>query len=188
MVDLNLYEPADIIMYAEDGNVVLKEKSLVAFDKTTNRVIAAGNEAEYADNRRDGTIIVMSPLRLGMVADFTVAEKMFRMFFMKAGIKPGKIRRKRVAVSVPTGATEVEKKAYQDLFYLICNASEVLLTDMRITEFISKMPETASKYKIMIEITKDEPAAYAREMLNKGIICAKKAGMTMEEVAEFLSI
>lgn len=188
MVDLNLYEPADIIMYAEDGNVVSKEKSLIAFDKTTNRVIAAGNEAEYADNRQDGTIVIMSPLRLGRVADFTVAEKMFRIFFMKAGIKPGKIRRKRVAVSVPSGATEVEKKAYQDLFYLICNASEVLLTDMRVTEFISKMPETASKYKIMIEIAKDEPAAYVREILKKGIMCAKQAGMTMEEVAKFLSI
>lgn len=50
-MNFNLYEPADIIIYAEGGDMVLKEKSLVAFDKTTNKFIAAGNEAEYADNR-----------------------------------------------------------------------------------------------------------------------------------------
>lgn len=130
----------------------------------------------------------MSPLRLGNIADFTVAGKMFHMLLLKAGMKPGKIRRKRVAVSVPLGMTEIEKKAFMDIFYLVCNASEVLLTDMRITEFVNKMPETASKYKIMIEVAKDEPAAYAREILKKGISCAKQAGMAREELEKLMEL
>ena len=74
MRDMN-YEPADIIIYIRDKGIVLQEKSLVAYEEGSGKIIAVGNEAEgLAEAEKH--ILVRSPLRRGIVADYFAAAAM----------------------------------------------------------------------------------------------------------------
>ncbi|MBQ4231917.1 MAG: rod shape-determining protein MreB, partial [Lachnospiraceae bacterium] len=91
--------------------VVLKEPSVVAFDKDTNRIKAIGEEARLMLGRTPGNIVAVRPLRQGVISDYTVTEKMIKYFLQKAVGKT--FRKPRISVCVPSGATEVEKNAVQ---------------------------------------------------------------------------
>lgn len=174
-------EPADILIYVKDKGIVLKEKSLAAFDEKECRLIVAGNDAEnLSRNSYDGMILV-SPLRQGMITDFTVAREMFRQLLEKAGVRLRGIRRTGAVICIPKGVTEVEKKAYEDLFCVIFNTGKIDLTDMGKEELVRNMPEIYDKYNVLIEITKDNPALYVKEQLRKALAYAREAGIANEE-------
>ena len=69
------YEPADIAIYIQDKGMVLKEKSLVAFDAVNSKIIAFGTEAEYIAKGNAENILVASPLRQGMIVDYHLLYK-----------------------------------------------------------------------------------------------------------------
>ncbi|MDE6052289.1 MAG: rod shape-determining protein, partial [Lachnospiraceae bacterium] len=71
MVELNSYEPADIEIHLKDKGMVLKEKSLVAFTKSDGKILAIGKEAEEISRKNIEDVQVISPLRRGMIADYT---------------------------------------------------------------------------------------------------------------------
>lgn len=192
-------EPADIVIYVKDRGIVLREKSLIAIDKEKCKTVAVGNEAEWLDQEPESPIVVISPLRQGMITDFTVAKEMFKVFFQKAQIKiKGFQRPKRIAVSVPKGISEVELKTYDDLFCVIFNINiplslyrgdlslyvpPVCFTDIEMNEFIET---SAEKYTVIIGITKENPAAYVREQLKHTLEYAKEAGIDREDVIQML--
>ena len=101
---------ASVLVYVRGKGVVLKEPSVVAYDKDTNEIKAIGEEARQMMGRTPGNIAAVRPLRQGVISDYTITEKMLRYFIQKAmGRKT--LKRPRVCIGVPSGVTEVEKNA-----------------------------------------------------------------------------
>ncbi|NLZ83009.1 MAG: rod shape-determining protein [Clostridiales bacterium] len=107
---------ASVLVYIKGKGVVLKEPSVVAFDRDTNKIKAIGEEARLMLGRTPGNIIAVRPLRQGVISDYTVTEKMLKYFIQKA-VGKQRFRKPRISVCVPSGVTEVEKKAVEDATY-----------------------------------------------------------------------
>lgn len=118
---------ASILVYVRGRGVVLKEPSVVAFDRDTNKIKAIGEEARLMLGRTPGNIVAVRPLRQGVISDYTVTEKMMKYFIQKA-IGRRSLRKPRIAVCVPSGVTEVEKKAVEDATYQ-AGAREVVIIE-----------------------------------------------------------
>ncbi len=88
----------------------------MAFDRDTNKIKAIGEEARLMLGRTPGNIVAVRPLRQGVISDYTVTEKMLKHFIQKA-IGKKTFRKPRISVCVPSGVTEVEKKAVEDATY-----------------------------------------------------------------------
>ena len=75
---------ASVLVYVKGKGVVLKEPSVVAFDRDTNEIKAIGEDARLMLGRTPGNIIAIRPLRQGVISDYTVTEKMIKYFVQKA--------------------------------------------------------------------------------------------------------
>jgi rod shape-determining protein MreB len=104
---------ANTLIYVKGKGIVLNEPSIVAFDKNTKRIIALGNKAKEMQGREHKEIKVTRPMRDGVIADFEIAEGMIRAFIKKVR-GTGAMASRRVVVAVPSGVTEVEKRAVRD--------------------------------------------------------------------------
>ncbi|RKY39887.1 MAG: rod shape-determining protein [Candidatus Omnitrophota bacterium] len=104
---------ATTLVYIKGEGIVLCEPSVVAIQKGGNSVLTVGEEAKRMLGRTPGNIVALRPMRDGVIADFEVTESMLRYFIRKAQrrrflIKP------RIVIAVPSGITEVEKRAVKD--------------------------------------------------------------------------
>jgi rod shape-determining protein MreB and related proteins len=104
---------ANTLVYAKGQGIVLSEPSVVAINKETGRVRAVGNEAKSMVGRTPGNIVAIRPMKDGVIADFEVTEKMLKHFIHKVHNRR-RLVWPRVAVSVPSGITPVEKRAVID--------------------------------------------------------------------------
>ncbi|MCD8010018.1 MAG: rod shape-determining protein MreB [Lachnospiraceae bacterium] len=107
---------ASVLVYIKGKGVVLKEPSVVAYDRDTNEIKEIGEEARKMIGRTPGNIVAIRPLRQGVISDYAITEKMMKYFIRKAMGKKT-LRKPRIAVCIPSGATEVEKKAVEDATY-----------------------------------------------------------------------
>ena len=107
---------ASVLVYITGKGVVLKEPSVVAFDRDTKKIRAIGEEARLMIGRTPGNIVAIRPLRQGVISDYTVTEKMLKHFIQKA-IGKRTFKKPRISVCVPSRVTEVEKKAVEDAAY-----------------------------------------------------------------------
>jgi len=104
---------ANSLVYVKDRGIVLREPSVVAIQTGTNRVLAVGNEAKRMLGRTPGNITAIRPMKDGVIADFEITEAMLRYFIRK--VQSNRIMvRPRIIISVPSGITEVEKRAVKD--------------------------------------------------------------------------
>ena len=104
---------ANTLVYVKDQGIVLREPSVVAVQAGTNRVLAVGDEAKRMLGRTPANIVAVRPLKDGVIADFEVTEAMLRHFITK--VHNRKVRVKpRVVIAVPSGITEVEKRAVRE--------------------------------------------------------------------------
>lgn len=104
---------ATVLVYIKGKGVLLKEPSVVAIDKSNNKVRAVGEEARQMIGRTPGNIVAIRPLRDGVISDYDITETMLKHFINKAcGSK--RISAPRVMVCIPCQATEVEKRAVRD--------------------------------------------------------------------------
>ncbi|MGI5920570.1 MAG: rod shape-determining protein [Syntrophomonadaceae bacterium] len=101
---------ASVIVFKKGKGIVLHEPSVVAIDKTTNNVIAVGQEARDMLGRTPGHIIAVRPLREGVIADYDTTEKMLTYFIRKV-VGRRWFFKPRIIVCIPTGATDVEERA-----------------------------------------------------------------------------
>ena len=99
---------ASILVYIKGRGVVLKEPSVVAFDRDTNQIKAIGEEARLMIGRTPGNIVAVRPLRQGVISDYTVTEKMLK-YFIKKAVGKKTLRKPRISVCIPSGATEVDE-------------------------------------------------------------------------------
>ncbi len=103
---------ANTLVFAKNRDIVLNEPSVVAIRKRTQEILAFGFEAKEMVGRTPGEIITVRPLKDGVIADFDLAEQMIRYFIKKSS--PSLIPRPRIAICIPSGITEVEKRAVRD--------------------------------------------------------------------------
>jgi rod shape-determining protein MreB len=104
---------ANTLVYVRDRGIVLREPSVVAIQAGTSHVLAVGEEAKRMLGRTPGNITAIRPMKDGVIADFDITEAMLRYFIQKVhtrryGVKP------RVIVAVPSGITEVERRAVRE--------------------------------------------------------------------------
>ncbi|NLM09666.1 MAG: rod shape-determining protein [Clostridiaceae bacterium] len=106
---------ATILVYIKGKGIVLREPSVVAIDKNTNRLLAVGEEARKMLGRTPGNIVAIRPLRDGVISDYQVTERMLKYFLNKVCSRSMfKLFKPRVMICVPSGVTEVEKRAVED--------------------------------------------------------------------------
>ena len=118
---------ANSLIYVKGKGIVLTEPSVVAIQKGTNNVLAVGNEAKRMLGRTPGNILAIRPLKDGVIADFEITESMLRYFITKVHNRKALVR-PRIVVAVPSGITEVEKRAVKDSA-LHAGAREVYLIE-----------------------------------------------------------
>ena len=106
---------ANTVVYLKGKGVVTREPSVVAVNEKTDppTVVAVGNEAKAMIGRTPGSITAVRPLKNGVIADFEITSEMLKEFIKKA-IKSSPFSRARVLICVPSGITEVERKAVHD--------------------------------------------------------------------------
>lgn len=104
---------ASVLVYIKNKGIVLQEPSVVAIDTNSDKVLAVGSEARRMLGRTPGNIVAIRPLKDGVISDYEVTERMLRYFINKTC---GKRRffKPKIIVCVPSGVTEVEKRAVID--------------------------------------------------------------------------
>ena len=105
---------ANTLVHVRDRGIVISEPSVVAIDAKTRRVLAIGAEAKRMVGRTPASIIAIRPLRDGVISDFDVTEQMIKYFVHKVHDRVGLIPRPRMLLGIPSGVTEVEKRAVRD--------------------------------------------------------------------------
>ena len=121
---------ASILVCIKGKGVVLKEPSVVAIDRDTNKIMAIGEEARLMIGRTPGNIVAVRPLRQGVISDYTITEKMLKYFITKA-VGKKTLRKPRISVCIPSGATEVEKKAVEDATSVAPLGMQTLMRGLR---------------------------------------------------------
>ena len=104
---------ANTLVYVKGQGIVLSEPSVVAVHATTGKVIAVGQEAKRMMGRTPGEIVAIRPMKDGVIADFETVEKMIRYFINKVHNRTTLVK-PRIVICVPSGITEVEKRAVRE--------------------------------------------------------------------------
>lgn len=106
---------ANTLVYVRGQGIVINEPSVVAINTNTNQVLAIGEEAKRMVGKTPASIVATRPLVDGVVSDFEVTEQMLRYFINKVHTQRFKLlARPRVVIGIPSGVTEVEKRAVED--------------------------------------------------------------------------
>jgi rod shape-determining protein MreB len=103
---------ANTLIWLRGKGIVLNEPSIVAFDRTNKKIVALGKDAQQMLGRTHRDIRTIRPMKDGVIADFEIAEGMIREFIRK--IHASWLPSRRIVISVPSGVTEVEKRAVRD--------------------------------------------------------------------------
>ncbi|MEE1350896.1 MAG: rod shape-determining protein [Clostridia bacterium] len=117
---------ANTIIYVKGRGIVVREPSVVAIDRYTGKVVAAGEEANKMIGRTPDNIIAIRPMKDGVIADFDITQAMIKHFIRKAKVVG--ILKPRVVVCIPSGITEVERRAVEEAV-IQAGAKEVALIE-----------------------------------------------------------
>ena len=104
---------ANTVVFIKGRGIILREPSVVAINRNNKQVLAVGEEAKKMIGRTPGNIVAIRPLKDGVIADFDITQEMLKYFIRKATQKKS-IFQPRVVVCVPSGVTEVEKRAVEE--------------------------------------------------------------------------
>src|SRR5688500_1291430 len=104
---------ANTLVYVKNHGIVLREPSVVAIEKESRNVLAIGAEAKRMLGRTPASIIAVRPLKNGVIADFEVTQEMIKYFIKKVHNRRSLLH-PRIVIGVPSGITEVEKRAVRE--------------------------------------------------------------------------
>lgn len=142
---------ANTLVFCKSRGVVIDEPSIVAINKVTNTVEAVGTDAKEMLGRTPTNIAAIRPMKDGVIANFEVAEKMLQHFIRKAQ-KGRSFMSPRVIIGIPTGITQVERRAVEDSAYR-AKASEVFLVEEAVAAAIGAgLPITEPRGNIVVDI------------------------------------
>lgn len=140
------YEPVAIKIYLRDKSIIINEVSLLAYDKRTNKVLAVGEEVSKLLQNTSEDILVVCPLKYGIIADFNLSVVMFQKLIYNA-IGKKSFRRPKIAVCVPIELTQVEEKAFTETFFRM--GRKVLVLQKAADQGFHQIPKG---YQIIVEI------------------------------------
>ncbi|MCH7675147.1 rod shape-determining protein [candidate division KSB1 bacterium] len=103
---------ANTLVYVKGRGILINEPSIVAIRRGDQEILAYGSEAKTMMGRTPGDLVTVRPLKDGVIADFDLAEKMIRHFIKK--VQTNRFLRPRIAICIPSGITEVERRAVRD--------------------------------------------------------------------------
>ena len=104
---------ANTLVFMKGKGIVMREPSVVAVDVRSDTVLAVGSQAKEMIGRTPGSIVAVRPLKDGVIADFDITATMLKHFIRKA-VKASLFSKPRVVVCIPSGVTEVERRAVED--------------------------------------------------------------------------
>ena len=104
---------ANTLVHCKDKGIIIREPSVVAVEKDTNEVLAIGAEAKRMIVLTPGNIVAIRPMKDGVIADYEITQSMLK-YFIKQAMGNRTFVRPRILVGVPSGVTEVEKRAVVD--------------------------------------------------------------------------
>lgn len=104
---------ANTLVHVKGRGIIIREPSVVAINKNTRTILAVGDDAKNMIGRTPGDIIAIRPMKDGVIADFDVTQNMLK-YFIRRAMGTGFISKPRVVICVPSGVTEVEKRAVED--------------------------------------------------------------------------
>ena len=142
---------ANTLVFAEGRGIVVREPSIVAVNRITNKVEAVGSAAKDMLGRTPGNIVAIRPMKDGVIADFEVTERMLDYFIKKAHGRSLFVRPK-IVISVPSDITQVEKRAVKDSA-LQAGASEVFIVEQAMAAAIGAgLPITEPTGNMIVDI------------------------------------
>lgn len=118
---------ANTLVHVKGKGIVIREPSVVAINKNTKAILAVGDDAKSMIGRTPGDIVAIRPMKDGVIADFDVTQNMLK-YFIRRAMGTGFISKPRVVICVPSGVTEVEKRAVEDAT-LAAGAKEAYLIE-----------------------------------------------------------
>lgn len=104
---------ANVLVYIKGKGIVLEEPAVVAVNNDTDEILAVGEEARQMLGRTPANIVAVKPLRDGVISDYDITEKMLK-YFIKKTCGAGRFFKPKIMVCVPSGVTEVEKRAVRE--------------------------------------------------------------------------
>jgi rod shape-determining protein MreB and related proteins len=123
---------ANSLVYLKGKGIIVQEPSIVVVNKVTGKVEAVGSRAKDMLGKTPANVTTIKPMRDGVIADFEIAEKMLEYFIKKATNNRGFWLRPRIVIGIPTGITQVERRAVKDVA-MRAKASEVYLVEQPMT-------------------------------------------------------
>ncbi len=142
---------ANTLVYVKGKGIVLNEPSVVAIQRDTGKVLKVGKEAKIMVGRTPGNIVAIRPMKDGVIADFKYTEAMLRYFIQKVHNRKALIR-PRIIISVPSGVTQVERRAVRDSAQS-AGAREVYLIEEPMAAAIGAgLPITEANGNMVIDI------------------------------------
>jgi len=142
---------ANTLVYVKGKGIVLNEPSVVAIQRDTGKVLKVGKEAKIMVGRTPGNIVAIRPMKDGVIADFKYTEAMLRYFIQKVHNRKSLIR-PRIIISVPSGVTQVERRAVRDSAQS-AGAREVYLIEEPMAAAIGAgLPITEANGNMVIDI------------------------------------
>ncbi len=144
---------ANTLVYVKGRGIIINEPSVVAINKKTGQILAIGNEAKKMVGRTPSHIVATRPLVEGVISDFEATEQMLRYFINKVYEKSWAIMpRPRVVIGIPSGCTEVEKRAVEDATRS-AGAREVYLVEEPMAAAIgSRLPVQEAVGNMIVDI------------------------------------
>ena len=106
---------ANTLVYLKGRGIIVKEPSMVVINRETGKVEAVGKRAKEMLGKTPASVLVIKPMRDGVIADFELAEKMLDFFIKRSLRNRGFFIRPRIVIGIPSGITHVEKRAVKDI-------------------------------------------------------------------------
>jgi rod shape-determining protein MreB len=151
-IGIDLGTANTLVMVRGEG-VVINEPSIVAIEKRSRRVLAIGSEAKKMVGRTPANIVAIRPLRDGVISDFDITEKMLVYFIRKAHERSfAPMPKPRVVVGIPSGVTEVEKRAVHDASINAGARAAYLIEEPMAAALGAGLPITASMGSMIVDI------------------------------------
>jgi rod shape-determining protein MreB len=143
---------ANTLVYLKGKGIIVQEPSIVVVNKLNGKVEAVGSRAKEMLGKTPTSVTTIKPMRDGVIADFEIAEKMLDYFIKKATNNRGFWLRPRIVIGIPTGVTQVERRAVKDVATR-AKASEVFLVEQPMTAAVgADLPITEPTGNMIVDI------------------------------------
>ena len=144
---------ANTLVYVKDRGIVINEPSVVAINQKTGQILSIGNEAKKMVGRTPAHIVATRPLVDGVISDFEVTEQMLRYFIAKVHGKAFTfLPRPRVVIGIPSGGTEVEKRAVHDATVNAGAREAFLIEEPMATAIGARLPVQEAAGNMVVDI------------------------------------